>query len=269
MALYQLCQAFVSAAATVAFILPLTMFTAPASAQAFIEAGEAMAPPRGAFVLCIEDRDTCGLIASRETAPSEKPAAKESTGGMGQPVTAPIIAVRAVARAALEPVRIAVPATVRSEREREEAEEPAGDAAVMSDDEIMALARITNARFNALIRYRTDEAVWGVEERWVRPFSQFRSRVGDCEDYALEKRAALLEAGVPSERLRMAVVWSRSTGIHAVLIVRTAEGDFVLDNAVSEIRRVDETGYEWRSVQSGSHLLAWSSPRVATGALGV
>lgn len=264
MTLHDVRQAFVSVAAIAAFILPLNLFTASADAQAFIEAGDVVAPPRGAFVLCVEDRETCGLIpADGQEKPVEDFAVKEATGGPGSALSAPIITVAAVTRSALEPVRIIVPATVRSERERQEAAAPAPDETVMSDEVIMALAHVTNARFNALIRYRTDEVVWGVEERWVRPFSQFRSRVGDCEDYALEKRAALLEAGVPADRLRMAVVWSRSTGVHAVLVVRTAEGDFVLDNAVSEIRRVDGTGYEWRSVQSGAHLLSWARASIS------
>ena len=51
----------------------------------------------------------------------------------------------------------------------------------------------------------------------------------------------------------------------SVLIVRTEAGDFVLDNAQRTVRRVDETGYQWRSVQSGSHLLSWASAAVRTG----
>ena len=234
----------------------------PAVAQAFLEAGEPMAPPQGAFALCAVDRETCGLIApSSSSDAGYEPAQTHTTDGSGPAQAGPTITVRAIARSALEPVRIAVPATMRGEPEHREAEaqpEHTGEV-TMSDEVVMALAQVINGRFNALIRYRTDQAVWGVEERWIRPFSQFGARVGDCEDYALEKRAALLEAGVPAERLRMAVVWSSATGIHAVLIVRTDDGDFVLDNAVSDVRRVDQTGYDWRSVQSGAHLLAWSS----------
>ena len=224
-------------AAAVLLASTMSLAGAPVNAQAFLSAGEAAAPPRGAFALCAEDQQTCGIGA--------EPAGVSETG------TNPV----ETAGASEKPNGLKVAATPGSELEQSSPSEPA----TVQDEQVMAMAQVINSRINAVMRYRTDMSVWGVEERWVRPLGQYSSRFGDCEDFALEKRAALLEAGVPADRLRMAVAWSRRTGVHAVLIVRTADGDFVLDNTTTEIRRVDETGYQWRSVQSGSHLLAWSN----------
>lgn len=229
--------------ATAAVLVSLTILVSPSAiAQAYLNAAAPTAPPRGAFALCAEDRQTCGLDSasaddeSRPANASEVATGPEKSDGSK-----------------------ASPGLDHS-IDHEAFNAPAA----MSDEQVMAMAHVINARINATMRYQTDQAVWGVEERWVRPLAQFQTRFGDCEDFALEKRAALLEAGVPAGRLRMAVGWSRSTGIHAVLIVRTEQGDFVLDNATTDIRRVDEAGYEWRSVQSGPHLLAWSSVTLET-----
>lgn len=236
-------------------------------AQGFIESGEAMVPPRGALSLCVEDRETCGLPSgdlAEDRGSSDQGLVTE--GSSAEPEA---IKVNIVLQEGVNPWVLTVPARDRpihlELRPRVEAEpDSVGAPSIMNDEQVMAHARIVNARINAVMRYRSDEIIWGVEERWVRPLTRYKSRFGDCEDFALEKRSALLEAGVPAERLRMAVVWSRSTGVHAVLILRTSDGDFVLDNAERTIRRVDETNYEWRSIQSGPHLLSWGRAVVRT-----
>lgn len=233
---HTLCSAITSFSAIVLIGSAAISASPSANAQAFLDAGERTAPPQGAFALCAEDRETCGLEAA-QTAGERHAATDNDTVFTPEKTDG--------SKAAPDP-------------DRDRDEDVTQDTPVVSDAQVMAMAQVINTRINTVMQYRTDRVVWGVQERWVRPLAQYRSRFGDCEDFALEKRAALLEAGVPADRLRMAVAWSRSTGVHAVLIVRTAEGDFVLDNATAEIRRVDETGYQWRSVQSGTHLLAWS-----------
>ena len=241
--------------AAIAALIVAACMGSSAGAQKFLEAGEAAAPPRGAFALCAEDRDTCGLSPSKPIETPKSAEAEHITAGRAEPT---IISVRATIR---ETSVIRVPATTRAKTEARESAKPRQGASSLSDVEILALAHQVNDRINAFMRYQTDQVIWGVEERWVRPIAQYRSRFGDCEDFALEKRSALLEAGVPADRLRMAVAWSERTGLHAVLLVRTGDGDFVLDNADADIRRVDDTDYDWRSVQSGPHLLAWARPR--------
>ena len=70
-------------------------------------------------------------------------------------------------------------------------------------------------------------------------------RSGDCEDYVLAKRAALINAGIPASALRIGLAKTRSGEGHAVLVVRTNEGDLVLDNMTGSIRPWNESGLHW------------------------
>jgi predicted transglutaminase-like cysteine proteinase len=59
---------------------------------------------------------------------------------------------------------------------------------------------------------------------------------GDCDDYAVTKRARLLAQGWPSSTLLLTHVVARDGQDHLVLMVRMKGGDVVLDNLVSEPR---------------------------------
>lgn len=61
-------------------------------------------------------------------------------------------------------------------------------------------------------------------------------RMGDCGDYAVTKRHVLLSRGWPSSRLLLAEVVLKRTGVHhLVLIAKSENEDFVLDNLRSEV----------------------------------
>ncbi|MEL7029133.1 MAG: transglutaminase-like cysteine peptidase, partial [Pseudomonadota bacterium] len=94
-------------------------------------------------------------------------------------------------------------------------------------------------------------------EYWTMPITLTGGAAGDCEDYALEKRRALLELGWPAASLRLAVADSRWTGPHTVLVVVTTAGDFVLDNLSDQVKPWSKTPYEWRKRQSGVSDLDW------------
>lgn len=132
------------------------------------------------------------------------------------------------------------------------------DAFDMTDEELLAVAHAVNARVNVAITYRSDRDQWDAEEAWVLPISEARVNYGDCEDYALEKRQALLELGVPASRLALVTGWSRSTGMHAVLMLRMPEADYVLDNNSPYLLPAGETPYRWLSLQQGENLLQWA-----------
>ena len=55
-------------------------------------------------------------------------------------------------------------------------------------------------------------------------------KYGDCEDYALAKRNALLNAGWPKDKLGLCVCYTQSGEGHCVLWVDTDKGSFILDN---------------------------------------
>ena len=85
--------------------------------------------------------------------------------------------------------------------------------------------RRSTTRSTSSVTPRTDMEMWGKEELWSYP-----TNVGDCEDYALEKRRQLMALGVPAGDLLITVVRQPNGDGHAVLTVRTSRGDFVLDN---------------------------------------
>ena len=106
-----------------------------------------------------------------------------------------------------------------------------------------ATARSGRARFeqingavNSAVRYTSDLVQHGVPDLWSAPLATFASGRGDCEDYAIAKYVALLQADVPPEDLRIVLV--RHLGIgeaHAVLAARHDESWFVLDNLRSTV----------------------------------
>lgn len=84
---------------------------------------------------------------------------------------------------------------------------------------------------------------------------------GDCEDYALVKQIALIERGWPKGSLRLATAYSPKTGLHAVLIVSTIQGDFVLDNVENKIRHWSTTRYRFLKIQSAFNPMIWRGVR--------
>ena len=81
--------------------------------------------------------------------------------------------------------------------------------------------------------------------------------MGDCNDYAVTKRHALLESGLPSKALRLSVVKTASGIGHLVLVVVTTKGDIVLDNLTEVIRPWQSTDYHWLKIQSATDSKFW------------
>ncbi|MBD2750346.1 transglutaminase-like cysteine peptidase [Microvirga sp. BT688] len=104
---------------------------------------------------------------------------------------------------------------------------------------IWLLLASVNQWVNATIKPRADVDRWGMEDHWDFP----RDGYGDCEDYQLLKRKLLVRAGLPARALRMTVVLDEAATGHAVMLVRTDRGDFILDNKRSDILPWHETGY--------------------------
>lgn len=113
-----------------------------------------------------------------------------------------------------------------------------------------------NRRVNRGIRRASDDRLYGVEDFWAAPTA--RGARGDCEDYVLAKRRALIDAGVPAEALSIAIVETRWGETHAVLLVAGDRGEFVLDNLTPWVARWDRVNYRWRSRQSGADLFDWA-----------
>lgn len=111
-----------------------------------------------------------------------------------------------------------------------------------------------NRAVNAEITPMTDMEQWGVADSWDFP----KTGYGDCEDYQLLKRKRLAEAGLPRRAMRMTVVIDEQGEGHAVLMIRTDRGDFILDNVTDEVVSWHETPYIYVSRES-QHAIAWTS----------
>jgi predicted transglutaminase-like cysteine proteinase len=122
--------------------------------------------------------------------------------------------------------------------------------------EIWPLLISVNDRINRAMIERTDQETYGVSEYWTMPLES-GLRVGDCEDYALEKRHALIAAGVPAEALSIAVVTTVRGDTHAVLLAATDHGEYVLDNLSAWIVPWTKAGYTWRERQVAGSPALW------------
>lgn len=109
-----------------------------------------------------------------------------------------------------------------------------------------------NASVNGTVAPVTDEQLYQVAEFWTYP-----NGYGDCEDYALAKRRALINAGWPASTLLMAVVKQANGEGHAVLMVRTDRGDLVLDNQVGSVDLWNATPYKFIKRQSQADAGKW------------
>jgi predicted transglutaminase-like cysteine proteinase len=98
-----------------------------------------------------------------------------------------------------------------------------------------------NERVNRTILAVTDQDHWGVLDRWDYP----DNGLGDCEDIQLLKRKLLMEAGLSRRALRMTVVLDEQGVGHAVLMVRTNHGEFILDNKTDAVLAWQQTGYHY------------------------
>lgn len=103
-----------------------------------------------------------------------------------------------------------------------------------------------NRRVNTEIEPITDWEHYGVINYWGYP----EDGKGNCDKYTMEKRRRLRERGWPESALLVTVVLDHHGEGHAVLMVRTNEGDFILDNMVDEIMPWHETGYRYIKRQS-------------------
>jgi predicted transglutaminase-like cysteine proteinase len=111
-----------------------------------------------------------------------------------------------------------------------------------------------NRWVNRAIQPATDQEIYGVSELWTYPTDR-----GDCEDYALLKQKMLMARGWPKSSLLLTVVRDEKGEGHAVLTARTAQGDFVLDNKVDDVRLWNASGYYFIMRQSYLDPRVWVS----------
>ncbi|HJZ42623.1 MAG TPA: transglutaminase-like cysteine peptidase [Hyphomicrobiaceae bacterium] len=121
-----------------------------------------------------------------------------------------------------------------------------------------------NRAVNREIEPATDLEIYGQTEYWTIPASR-----GDCEDYALLKRQRLMARGWPASALLITVVRDEKGEGHALLLARTVQGDFILDNKVDEVKVWTRTPYDFVMRQSYLNPRIWMSldPKEANSTL--
>ncbi len=124
-----------------------------------------------------------------------------------------------------------------------------GKAQISITTDVMATLKRVNSQVNRSIKPKYDTS--GVDV-WTANAS-----AGDCEDYVLTKRRALVKAGIPASSLRIAYVKTRKGEDHAILVIKTNGKDLVLDNLTATIKPLSQTGYRVVSM-SGANPRRWS-----------
>jgi len=122
-----------------------------------------------------------------------------------------------------------------------------------------AMVDLTDSKRRQLLRINGDV------NRSIRPVNdangvddwEANTTSGDCEDFALTKRRKLIQLGWSARSLRMAVARTRSGEGHAVLVVKTSEGDLVLDNRFNSVRPFNRTALNWVKIQSADNPRLW------------
>jgi predicted transglutaminase-like cysteine proteinase len=80
---------------------------------------------------------------------------------------------------------------------------------------------------------------------------------GNCIQFALEKRRALIMRGWPPGALQLATAVTPANIGHLVLVIDTDEGDWVLDNLQPEVVRWQQLPYRWIARQQGASMEDW------------
>ena len=111
----------------------------------------------------------------------------------------------------------------------------------------------TNYMANKSVEPVTDLEQYNLEEHWTLP-----GKYGDCEDYVLLKRQLLIDKGWPVSSLLVTVVKQLGGEGHAVLTVRTAKSDYILDNLNAKVLPWNKTEYRYLKRQSTLHSGRWT-----------
>ncbi|OCJ06920.1 transglutaminase cysteine peptidase, btlcp [Rhizobium sp. AC27/96] len=93
----------------------------------------------------------------------------------------------------------------------------------------------------------------GIINWWTYP----DDGAGNCNDYVLLKRKLLVEAGWSPSALLLTVVLDKHNEGHLVLMVRTNDGDMILDNLTDTVKAWDATGYTFIKRQSADNPNNW------------
>jgi len=107
---------------------------------------------------------------------------------------------------------------------------------------------------NGSIEPMSDMEQYGRKEVW-----SIGSHKGDCEEYVLQKRLLLINAGLSPNALRLTQVLDESRKGHLFLTVVTDKGDYALDNNLFNVVKLEVlmNRYEFQKRTSGWDPRVW------------
>jgi predicted transglutaminase-like cysteine proteinase len=102
---------------------------------------------------------------------------------------------------------------------------------------------LINRAANLAISPVSDERQWGVADHWSDPFETLLSKRGDCEDYAILKYGALLEAGIPKDDVKIVILKNFFPNENHAAVATRVDGQWlILDNrTLTLVRDTDVT----------------------------
>jgi predicted transglutaminase-like cysteine proteinase len=100
---------------------------------------------------------------------------------------------------------------------------------------------LINRAVDLAIMPTSDEAQWGVTDHWSPPFETLQTHRGDCEDYAIVKYVALLQAGLSKDDVKIVILRTiLSKEEHAVVAARVDGQWLILDSRrLALVRDID------------------------------
>jgi predicted transglutaminase-like cysteine proteinase len=128
-------------------------------------------------------------------------------------------------------------------------------ARLSTSSDAVSVVRGVNSFVNRTLVYKDDPDLFQVTDHWATMAETARRGSGDCEEYALMKLAMLKLLGFSSAQLRLVLLRIPRLGRdHAVLVVDTGSGRYVLDNLVADVYLdTDNRGYVPLVSMMGNH----------------
>lgn len=99
-----------------------------------------------------------------------------------------------------------------------------------------------NRHVNQTTTYKVDPELYGRRDYWATAAETLKHAAGDCEDFAILKKKLLEAAGVPTNQMRLHLLRDLTANAdHAFLVIKTANGEQVLDNRTDRIIALSDT----------------------------
>lgn len=125
------------------------------------------------------------------------------------------------------------------------------DGKVLMNRHLINSLQQVNIEINKQIKPENEKL--GAKDNW-----QVNLAKGDCEDYALTKKTELIAQGWPSKALMITIVDTEYGERHAVLMVSTNHGEYILDNLMNKVINVEISKYRFISRQGLNEGFSWN-----------